>query len=64
MGRCGKHAHRIRLADAIFLSDGRIALSIALPERQSIGTTGSWREAWLLDPSTAGCHVGAIIHEA
>jgi hypothetical protein len=39
-------------ADAAFLADGRVALTMALPERQLSGAVGSLREAWLLDPSS------------
>src|SRR5262249_25438968 len=40
------------IADATFLADGRVALTVALPERASNGTIGAWREAWLVDPRT------------
>jgi hypothetical protein len=42
------------IADAAFLADGRVALTMALPEHQQAGTAASLRESWLLDPAPAG----------
>ena len=42
------------IADAAFLADGQLAVSMALPAQPGSAATGTLREPWLVDPGTGG----------
>ena len=42
------------IADATFLADGQLALSMALPAQAGNAASGTLREPWLVDPTTGG----------